>query len=170
MKTKIILGILIALLVLGSYYFTYTVSQTEKKQEADISEKLTAMSTQQKDQDTQIQALKVSGSNLLPQLQALNLSLFQSVELSDGRVYYGKIARFTPQTLTLTNVYYLQNYADASNPLIQAAPQIALIKSGSEVDAGQDAMVINTANIIFVQTLKSDSRVMQAIEAYQAKN
>jgi hypothetical protein len=109
--------------------------------------------------------------------KAVGESEFQTVFLSNGQVYFGKLSQHGDWA-TLTNVYYLQldeNLQAAGNdasgaPTGTAAPKnsdIKLVKLGSELHGPTDAMHIKTSNILFWEDMKSDSKVLQAIKQSQ---
>ena len=46
-------------------------------------------------------------------------------------------------------------------------PQLSLVKLGNELHGPQDKMEINDAHIIFIESLKQDGRVVEAIARYK---
>lgn len=93
---------------------------------------------------------------------------WQAVFLSNGQVYFGKVASKSGDILTLREVYYLQ----VSEP-IQPTPEgsqpqqnLSLVKLGNELHGPKDEMRINRDHILFTEDLKSDSRVVDAIVKY----
>ena len=93
---------------------------------------------------------------------------WQAVFLSNGQVYFGKVAHKSGDILTLREVYYLQ----VSEP-IQPTPEgsqpqqnLSLVKLGNELHGPKDEMRINQDHILFTEDLKSDSRVVDAIVRY----
>lgn len=102
-----------------------------------------------------------------------NQNSFHAVFLSNGQVYFGKINKADDDFTILAEIYYLQ----VSNPLQQVPPsetpqqpQLTLVKLGNELHGPKDYMKINNRQIIFVEELKSDSRVVEAIEQYKIDN
>ena len=94
---------------------------------------------------------------------------YHAVFLSNGQVYFGKITARNNDSTLLENIYYLQ----VSNPLQQvppteaaAQPQLSLVKLGNELHAPEDHMIINNQHILFIEELKSDGKVVEAITAY----
>lgn len=93
---------------------------------------------------------------------------YSAVFLTNGQVYFGRIAQLTPSTLVLHDVHYLQTtpslqQGDADGAT--AAPDIALVKLGSELHGPTDEMQISRAHILFTETLRDDGTVSQAIAA-----
>lgn len=99
---------------------------------------------------------------------------WQAVFLTNGQVYFGKVDSIHPDFIDLQNIYYLQvvNVDDASAlgqpPDVQAQPEqrLTLIKLGNEIHGPLDSMLINREHVIIIEDLKSDSRVVQAINDY----
>lgn len=98
---------------------------------------------------------------------------YRAVFLDNGQVYFGKIVKQEPAYLHLANIYYLQ----LREPLqggeaVEAdtsASDLALIKLGNELHGPEDKMTINRERILFIETLKEDSKVVQAIRSHRAQ-
>lgn len=103
-----------------------------------------------------------------------NDSGWQAVFLTNGQVYFGHLAGMQSQFATLTNIYYLQvdqqqglqptDNKTSTAPAQQ--PKVTLIKLGNELHGPQDSMSINRDQILFVEDMKSDSKVVSAIDQY----
>lgn len=93
---------------------------------------------------------------------------YQAVFLSDGQVYFGRIVRETGSTIVLQDIYYLKNPGPLQAGRVgEAPPELAMVKLGNEVHGPQDEMRINREHVLFTETLKQDSKVVQAIEQYK---
>jgi len=90
---------------------------------------------------------------------------YQAVFLDNGQVYFGKITQQRTEYLYLTQVFYLQSGVSA----LDAEANIALVKLGNEMHGPKDEMFISNDRILFVENLKDDSKVVQAILQYQSK-
>lgn len=92
---------------------------------------------------------------------------WQAVFLSNGQVYFGHVTSTTPTKVVLQDIYYLQ----ASGPLQAGAEQqqkdLALVKLGAELHGPTDEMRINRDHVLFVEDLKDDSKVVNAIEQHR---
>jgi hypothetical protein len=106
---------------------------------------------------------------------AMNAEGYQSVFLTNGQVYFGKITS-TGKWIKLTEIYYLQatqplqqEGSDTQTPPANQNQNIQLIKLGSELHGPQDVMYIEKDKILFWENMKDDSKVMQAIRQYQSK-
>jgi hypothetical protein len=91
---------------------------------------------------------------------------YQAVFLNNGQVYFGKLSGADEAYASLKDVYYLQ-VAPAQSGGAQSgqlpSSSINLVKLGSELHGPTDAMRINRMNILFIEDLKPDSKVVQAI-------
>ena len=98
---------------------------------------------------------------------------YQAVFLSNGQVYFGRIEKQNRKDIILTHVYYLQVQGQlqekTTDRTLSDQPDLSLVKLGSELHAPQDAMYINRDHVLFIENLKEESRVVQAIQSYQQK-
>lgn len=92
-------------------------------------------------------------------------SEYQAVFLDNGQVYFGKITAQRSDYLRLTEVFYLQSGTSA----MDSEANVALVKLGNEMHGPQDQMFIRAERVLFVENLKDDSKVVQAIQQYQSK-
>ncbi len=99
---------------------------------------------------------------------------YQAVFLTNGQVYFGKLAKANSSYAELEDIYYLQ----VTQPPLQGSqdqtaaqkqqPQLQLVKLGNELHGPEDKMHINADQILFYEDLKDEGRVVQAIKEYQA--
>lgn len=95
---------------------------------------------------------------------------YQAVFLSNGQVYFGKLSRERSQYPILRDIFYLQ-VTQAPQPIQpgETPPQtINVVKLGGELHNPMDEMRINRDHIIFIEDLRADSRVVQAIEQFKS--
>lgn len=104
---------------------------------------------------------------------------YYGVFLSNGQVYFGKIARLDDDFLRLTDIYYLQSNdalqgegaaggtGDASAAEGAAASDLSLVKLGAELHGPEDTMNVNMEHVLYYELLKDDSQVVKAIRAYK---
>ncbi len=99
---------------------------------------------------------------------ALNAD-YQAVFLDDGHTYFGKAQDVGGELVTLREVYYLESSAplQQGRGAEEVAADLSLIKLGRELHGPEDAMVINRDHILYIEDLKTDSKVVQAIKAYR---
>lgn len=100
---------------------------------------------------------------------------FQAVFLTNGQVYFGKLSDKGGRYAALNNVYYLQvtpvlQTGTEGQPGVgqQQQQQLSLVKLGNELHGPVDEMHINRDQILFIEDLKEDGRVVQAIKDYES--
>jgi len=101
----------------------------------------------------------------------INTSEYQAIFLTNGQVYFGKLANLNHKYVTITDVYYLQVQSNSS---LQGASsstspnsQVSLVKLGNELHGPQDKMYIANGQMLFWENMKDSSKVVQAISKYQ---
>lgn len=96
---------------------------------------------------------------------------YQAVFLANGQVYFGKLKNQNSQFSTLSDIYYLQvdnnSQIQPDNNTTSSSGKLTLIKLGNEVHGPQDEMTINRDQVLFVENLKDDGKVAQAIKKFQ---
>ena len=114
-------------------------------------------------------SLNILGLN--PQATSDN---WKAVFLSNGQVYFGKVENERTNPVVLKDIYYLQvtqplqQVGEGQRPVTAQEPQLSLVKLGNELHGPEDQMRINKDHILFVEDLKGDSRVVEAINNYIA--
>jgi len=99
-------------------------------------------------------------------------SKYQAVFLSNGQTYFGNVVNPNEKYVSLTNVYYLvlkqplQNQNNTDQNQSQTAPEYSLIKLGKELH-GPTSMSINKDQILFIENLADDSKVVITIKNTQ---
>ena len=88
---------------------------------------------------------------------------YQAVFLDNGQVYFGKL-KTGNDFYELTDVFYLQT---GSAGVDQAS--LSLLKLGNEAHGPEDKMQINKDHVLFIEDMKSDSKVVSAIQEYKSK-
>ncbi len=86
---------------------------------------------------------------------------YQAVALTGGQVYFGKLSSGGSDVLLLTDIYYLSGPTDAN-------PRGQLIKRGSEVHGPEEPMIIPASQVLFIENLRPESEVVQAIGRFRA--
>lgn len=101
---------------------------------------------------------------------AVGVAGYSSVFLTNGQVYFGKVAGSTSDYLTLKDIYYLQ-VQQAIQPVdtktTTTPPQISLVKLGDEIHGPKDEMKINKNQILFIEEIKEDGQVAKTIQAHK---
>lgn len=89
---------------------------------------------------------------------------YQAIFLDNTQVYFGKLERSTSDFYILTDVFYLQAGASTVSP----QGNLSLSKLGSEAHGPEDKMEINKSHVLFIENMKADSKVVQAIQQYKS--
>lgn len=92
---------------------------------------------------------------------------YQAVFLDSGQVYFGRLQMGKEDFFTLTDVFYLQSGSAVG---LDQLSNLSLVKLGNEAHGPQDVMKINKAHVLFIEDMKADSKVVQAIQDYKNKN
>lgn len=97
---------------------------------------------------------------------------WQAIFLSNGQVYFGKMeSSDSGQYLVLSDIFYLQlakaPQPDSAKTTDEAQQQVSLVKLGSELHGPVDKMRINRDHVIFIEQMKSDAKVVTAIEQFK---
>lgn len=96
-------------------------------------------------------------------------SKFQAVFLTNGQVYFGKVSKENSDYVSMAEVYYLvlkkplQNQQKDENQTADK-PEYSLVKLGQEMH-GPTSMSINHDQILFIENLADDSKVVTAIKS-----
>ena len=89
---------------------------------------------------------------------------YQAVLLSNGSVYFGKLAGYGGARPVLSEVYYI---ITQTNTETKQSSNI-LVKRGKELHQ-PDRMYLNPAHILFVEPVGPDSKVASLIQESKAK-
>lgn len=120
-------------------------------------------------------------------VKEVKASGYQAVFLSNGQVYFGKLTGFSGSEPVLKDVYYLkvgtvlepgtaEKQGDVKvegkttkEATVAAVPRSALtlVKLGEEIHGPSDEIKLNKDQILFVENLRDDSKVVDAIKKYQ---
>lgn len=118
-----------------------------------------------------------SGANMVTGEDGLKYdqAKYQAVFLTNGQVYFGKMASHNLSYIELTDIYYLQvkpvlqqgEGENSKNNQAQQQTELSLVKLGNELHGPQDRMMLNKDQVVFIEDLKDDSKVTDAIKRYQ---
>ena len=129
------------------------------------------------------------GKVVIPSKLEGKRSGFQAVFLTNGQVYFGKIAKRDTDYPELTEVYYLRVTQKLQEPATAtqaaeleervdeeaitapAAPgrDLTLIKLGNELHGPMDKITLNRDHILFIEDLKEDSKIVAAIKEFKKR-
>lgn len=99
-------------------------------------------------------------------------SEWQAVFLNNEQTYFGKVIKENNLVVVLENIYYLQtemNLQMSGDDLKKQGGEFALIKLGNEIHGPMDEMYINKDQVMFIENLKANSKIVKAMEDYESK-
>ena len=95
---------------------------------------------------------------------------WKAVFLTNNQVYFGHFWDVPfAGTITLRSVYYLQLSQPGQQLNTQDASQLKLVKLGNEIHGPTDEMVIPMGQVLFWETLRSDSSIVTTIKNGQTQ-
>lgn len=86
-----------------------------------------------------------------------------AVFLTNGQAYFGEIEQQNEQIVTLKHIFYLQKPEEGA----PANGDVTLLKLGNELHSPEDSMQISRNQVLFVEQIKEDGKVGQAIKNYK---
>lgn len=86
-------------------------------------------------------------------------SRYQAVILNNNQVYFGKLHAYGTSHPYLTDVHYFQ-----ASSVNDTSSNKQLVTLGDEVHGPDNKLILNPNSILFVENLKEDSNVAQAIK------
>jgi hypothetical protein len=95
----------------------------------------------------------------------------EAIFLTNGQVYFSKVENRDKPFIVLNDIYYLrvqQNLQPSPNNQQNGQPSISLVKLGNELHGPEDIMYVNRDHVLFIEPLKTDSNVVQAIRKDKA--
>lgn len=97
---------------------------------------------------------------------------YQAVFLTNGQVYFGKIANINGRYVNLKTIFYLnsQSQTNQSTNNTSGNNQFTLVKLGCELHGPYDQMIINRSNVTFWENLQDNSQVVKSIKQWQQQN
>lgn len=98
--------------------------------------------------------------------------LWQAVFLSNGQVYFGHVLDEKADPVVLQEIYYLQviqplQQTSQGEGSLQLEPELSLVKLGNELHGPRDEMRIVRANVLFIEDLKDNGKVVEAIRRHK---
>jgi len=96
-------------------------------------------------------------------------SKYQAVFLTNGQVYFGKVSTESDEWIVMENVYYLKLkqslQGQGSKELSES--DVTLAKLGNEIHGPTDMMKINKKQVLFIENLSENSKVLSAIQDHK---
>jgi hypothetical protein len=90
--------------------------------------------------------------------------------LSNGQVYFGRMAKINRTDIRLETIFYLEDKSDYDPNTQGPAQDRHLIKLGEELHGPEDFMLVNRQHILFLENLRANGQVARAIEKYRSEH
>lgn len=92
---------------------------------------------------------------------------WQAIKITNGEIYYGQIEDITADPVVVNNVYY--NYDQQKEEKKEAAESgnLRLVKRGKETHGPDGTMSIVRSQILYMEPLSEESKVLAAILDYE---
>lgn len=90
---------------------------------------------------------------------------YQSVFLTNGSVFFGKIIKQNESAIVLQDVYYLKSNDIQNQSGAESAElgNLALVKVTNDIHSPENEAEIRLDQVLFIQNLTLESRVLQSI-------
>lgn len=90
------------------------------------------------------------------------------VRLADKEVFYGQVSDQSADPVVLNNVYYdYDQPKDGEAAKVEETPNMRLVKRGKEAHGPSGTMNIIRSQVLFMEPLADDSKVLKAIIDYE---
>src|SRR3989344_8770085 len=105
------------------------------------------------------------------QKEEVKSSGYSAVFMTNNQVYFGKLSDSNTPLPKLREVYYLRVDRPLQPPPAteSAQPDVQLVKLGNELHGPVDEIQFNRDQILYIEELKSDSRIVKAIEEFKSR-
>ena len=102
---------------------------------------------------------------------------WQMVKLTDGETFYGQIGDTRADPVVISNVYYdydqlqkKENGGVASSTESSQTGSIRLVKRGKETHGPDGTLNVIRSQVLYMEPLAANSKVLKAIEEYEKQN
>jgi len=110
-----------------------------------------------------------SGTGTVKSATSTSPSDWYSVFLTNGQVYFGKLSNADSSFMRLSDVFYLQVGPQQGSGAANQQPNISLVELGGELHGPTKEMEINSAHVLFYERMKSNAKVVEAINQYKTQ-
>jgi uncharacterized protein HemX len=92
-----------------------------------------------------------------------------AVKLLDGEIFYGQIMDIKADPVVINNVYYDYDQAKAkqAGKAAEETGNLRLVKRGKETHGPDGSLNVVRSQVLFMEPLKADSKVLKAILEYE---
>lgn len=99
--------------------------------------------------------------------QQIKENKWYSVKLVNGEIYYGQIFNTKSNPLIIKNIYYDYDQISNNNEELINPDNLRLVKRGNEKNGNDGTMEIIRTKVLFIEPLRDDSKILQAILEYE---
>lgn len=90
-----------------------------------------------------------------------------AVKLLNDEIYYGQIENKSTDPIIISNVYYNYDQLNKNEDEVNETGNLRLVKRGKETHGPAGSMSIVRAQVVYMEPLKEDSKVLKAILDYE---
>ena len=90
-----------------------------------------------------------------------------TIKLVDGEIYYGQISDLSADPVVVNNVYYNYDQSKGEEKEVDETSNIRLVKRGKETHGPDGTMNIVRSQVVYMELLQEDSKVLGAILEYE---
>lgn len=102
-----------------------------------------------------------------PQTVAETDSGWYAVKLTNDQMYYGQVENKSADPLVIKNVYYNYDQLNKEEDAGNESGNLRLVKRGKETHGPDGTMDIIRSQVVYIEPLKEDSKVLKAILDYE---
>lgn len=88
---------------------------------------------------------------------------YQSIFLTNGSVFFGKVTNQSDTAIEIDDVYYLKASAIQQQDVAVDANNLALVKVTDDIHSPENRAEIRLDQVLFIQNLDQNSKVLQSI-------
>jgi hypothetical protein len=107
------------------------------------------------------------GDSSVEQTPGASASGWYAVKLVNNEVYYGEITDTGADPLVIKNVYYNYDQVNPEAVKTEEGGSLRLVKRGKETHGPDGSMNVIRTQVLFLEPLKADSKVLKAILDYE---
>lgn len=93
--------------------------------------------------------------------------IWYQLKLVNGEIYYGQIENISSDPIVVNKVYYNYDQQKEGTETIGGSGSLRLVKKGKETYGPNGSMNIVRNQVLYMEELKSESKVLQAILEYE---
>jgi hypothetical protein len=90
-----------------------------------------------------------------------------AVKLSNGETFYGQMLNTSSDPIVMSNVYYDYDQQRGEKDKNQESNTLRLVKRGGETYGPDGTIEIVRSQVVYMEPMKKDSRVLEAILNYE---